>query len=418
MNSRASSRGVESLQGARLLVLGAGLFQLAGITRAIELGCEVTTTDNVLENVGHQLSHQSFNVSTTDVDQILELVDSLQIDGVVTFASDIATNTVAAAREHLRLPGPNRGPVSIMSNKATFRTWQRQTGFSGPDFVITNKSPSRWGGELTLPIVIKPVDASGSKGVGIAKSSDDVIIVAQKALAASRSGTIILEDFLPGREVGGDIFLVDGEIIGGCVTNKYLDRFTVVGHSVPSSLTTREQSAVLGLVAETCRAIGVFDGPVNFDVIINNDVAELPVVLEMSPRTGGNGIPELVELSTGFDIYEATIKHALGLSVPRSPSAEIRNCGSALLGPRFASSVTRTSHPGYIGHREQTLRKIWFRHQVVDSLTHSCDTHPPLGYCIFDCVSDSDFLEALSIVRSGINSNVVENKDEGGHGNL
>ena len=90
--------------GSRLLVLGAGVFQLSIIRKAHELGAYVITADNVPSNPGHRIANQSINCSTTETQTLIGQAIDLGIDGVVTAASDVAVPTVAAVRTAVGLP--------------------------------------------------------------------------------------------------------------------------------------------------------------------------------------------------------------------------------------------------------------------------------------------------------------------------
>ncbi len=109
-------------------------------------------------------------------------------------------------------------------------------------------------------------------------------------------------------DVSGDGFLLDGRLCA-IVTQKYKQGFIPAGHSFPTQLSLTDQARVFEEVTETCQALGYRDGPVDFDVNIS---AERVVVIEMSPRLGGNGIPELIRRSTDVDLMDLTIRYALG----------------------------------------------------------------------------------------------------------
>lgn len=399
----------DSVSGARLLVLGAGLFQLAGIRRALELGCEVTTVDNVPGNSGHRLAHRSFNVSTTDMDGVLDLAKGLNIDGVVTFASDIAALTVAMLREEIGRSGPGPESVQLTTNKAAFRERQRRSGLLAPRTVVVDCSTNGSSDGLELPVIVKPVDSSGSRGVGVGRVLDDLPELVTSALAQSRSGQVVVEEFVRGREVGGDVFLVDGEIVGGGITNKHLDGFLVAGHDVPSTLSGEDQRRVLEVVKKTCQAVNVLNGPVNFDVIIDTAGSGDITILELSPRTGGNGIPEIIELSTGFDLYEATIRHALGrpVNTTKKPSTVIC-AGSVVFGGPTAGRLRRIANPPFIGCARRKVNEIWLRNKVGDVVRRFSDVDSIVGYLIFECESSADYVDALSDLPNAVSIEVDE----------
>src|SRR5258706_11330826 len=103
--------------GRRILVLGAGPFQIPVIERAIELGCQVVTADYLPRNPGHRLGVESWNVSTVDKESVLEMARQTHIDGVLTYGSDVSTPTVAFVAEALGLPGHPPRTAALLQRK-------------------------------------------------------------------------------------------------------------------------------------------------------------------------------------------------------------------------------------------------------------------------------------------------------------
>ena len=374
----------------RLMVLGAGVFQLAGIRRAADLGCEVITVDYLPHNIGHRFSHQSVDASTTDVDAVLDAAGRMNIDGIITFSSDVATRTVAIVADKLGLPGPNVRTVDTMSNKSRFRQFQIKRGFpSPPSTTVRNVADvaqllQSW----TDPAIVKPVDSSGSRGVHLVEDPLEWKAAVEDALTQSRAGHAIVERVVEGTEVGGDAFFLGGEMLSGVVTSKYLDGFLVSGHSLPSRVPRRDQKRVLRAVGDTCRDLGYVDGPVNFDVMIQQQEV---VVLELSPRTGGNGIPELIEYATGFDEYAATIQQALGRPVERGMTSEQRGCGSAVFASRRGGRLVSLVDPEEAVRTHPDLVAVYSRYKTGETIPPYTNGGTAMGYVLFSCVSNADY---------------------------
>lgn len=393
---------------ARLLVLGAGLFQLAGITRAIELGCKVITLDNQPSNPGHRLAHESINLSTTDTSSVVRIAKNLGVDGVVTFASDIATVGVVAARSHLSLSGPEVESVKSLTTKSSFRERQRELNFPTPRFVIvttahSNKQVRSLADQVGWPAIVKPVDSSGSRGVSIVRTVTDLNDKVTHALRVSPSGTAVLEELIPGTEVGGDVFLRDGQIVGGCVTNKHLRDLQVVGHTLPSHLPPDTQTTVLKEVSVICSAFGVTDGAVNFDVMVDPSEKRAPVVLEVSPRTGGNGIPELIHLHTGFDEYAATIRQALGVGYEQPHDMVSVSCGSTVFGAKEAGVFKGLCEQSQLLDAPQSVHSFWLRNEVGQVVARHTDANSILGYMTFASEGELDYWQCVDVINERLN---------------
>jgi biotin carboxylase len=185
-------------------------------------------------------------------------------------------------------------------------------------------------------MVFKPVDTSGSLGVTKLLAPDDCAanVAFERARSYSRSGTVCVEEFVAGIEVGGDGVLRNGQFAFIAITHKHLDGFVVRGHNLPTNITVDDQRRVRFALEECCAALGYRDGPLNFDVMVS---PERIVILEMSARNGGNGIPTIIARSTGVDVEVATITLALdeeiNLPVDDPP---IRGAGSLVFGSERA----------------------------------------------------------------------------------
>ena len=148
-------------------MLGGSLYQVYAIKEAVKMGYYVITCDYLPNNPGHQYAHEYYNVSTTDKEAVYELAKRLQVDGVVAYASDPAAPTAAYVCEKLGLPTSPYNSVEILSQKDLFRRYLSEHNFNVPKYVGCSSYPEALEQikNLTLPVMIKPVDSSGSKGI-------------------------------------------------------------------------------------------------------------------------------------------------------------------------------------------------------------------------------------------------------------
>ena len=267
----------------KLMVLGAGPFQAPGIRKAVELGHYVISVDDRPESIGHRFSHEYLNCSTVEREKLADHAEALGIDGICTFSSDVAVPSVGYVCDRLALPGVSFAVAQGMSTKHRFREAQARAGLPHPAFLAARslddlQSLQR---ELHFPVVFKPVDSSGSRGVRVLHhaSSHGVAEAFAFAKSFSSSGTVCVEEFIGGPEFGGDAILLDGELVFAAITEKHLEAFVVTGHCFPSTLAREDQDRVRKTLADCCRAIGYSRGPLNFDVKVE---PERVVVLEMS----------------------------------------------------------------------------------------------------------------------------------------
>ncbi len=393
----------------RILILGAGVNQLPAISKARELGLLVITADYLPSNVGHKLSDRSINCSTVDKAGILEAAKKLDVNGIVTIASDVATATVAFVADQLGLPGSSLRTAESMSNKARFRSAQAENGLSSPGFVVGHEFAAIEE-RITLmspPLMFKPVDASGSRGVS---RVDSVVprTCAQAfnyARSFSRSKTVCVETYVAGIEVGGDGFLLDGRLRFAAITEKHKRDYVVTGHSLPTSISEDDQERVLHELDANCRAVGYTEGPLNFDVIV---AADAVTVLEMSPRLGGNGIPEIIKRGTAVDLIAATLLFALREPFELPPQAPILNpVGSWVFGSKLSGRLQRmTSDAEMMASLPQVFKHVTL-YDIGDEVPAFDHNGNLLGYTLFDCPPPVTYLEMVAQVQEALGLLVV-----------
>ena len=316
------------------MILGAGPFQVPAIEKAVAAGHYVITVDYLPENPGHRLSHQYVDCSTADREGVLIAASELRIDGIATFSSDVATPTVAYVCEQLGLPGASADVAGTLSNKRRFRCFMRRQGFPCPAFVAGGEFEDVcWGfKDLQFPVMFKPVDASGSRGVKKIERPDaqECRLAFDTAREYSRCGQVCVEEHLVGVEVGGDGFLADGRLDLCVISHKHMEGVLVRGHSLPTNISKEDQVRVKHTLEITCSVLGYLNGPLNFDVMVSSRQI---TIIEMSPRNGGNGLPGLIQRATGVDPECVTLQFALdGQPVFRLDQPVVRSCGSLVFG--------------------------------------------------------------------------------------
>jgi biotin carboxylase len=391
-------------QQRTLMVLGAGVHQVPGIRRAAARGLHVITVDWDLSNPGHRYSQACVEASTTDVEAVLRVARELHPAGIVTFASDVATSTIARVAAALGLPGSPPDAVRLLSNKGLLRALQHEHGLDAPRFATGTDgwSMAEVRETMTGPTMVKPVDSSGSRGVALVEQGDATGFMSafESAKSHSRSGEVCVEEFLPGEEVGGDAILSNGRLAFIQCTRKWRRGFLVTGHSLPPSISSGQQQAVALAVERLCAAAGYTDGVMNFDVMVHGERA---TVIEMSPRTGGNGIPSLLAAVTGIDTLSAAVDFALG-EPPQiaAQTASAVAAGSLVLGVRTAGAVQLPT----------TLEAA--QELVPQLLEYVCE--PPasgnanawehggqsFGYCVFGCPDGVGYEAMAARVRKAL----------------
>ena len=386
----------------RLMILGAGPNQLPGIKRAVNLGYKVITVDNIPDSIGHKYSQQYVNCSTIDKEGVLKAAVELEIDGIVTFASDVAIPTLGYVVDQLGLTGPGQSVAETMAYKTRFRVFQRENKLNHPNFAIAERGEDleRKISNLAPPLMFKPVDTSGSRGITMLgrPTSESCSLAFEYAKAYSRSKTVCVEEYVEGIDVSGDGFLSDGRFTFAVITKKYKQDFVVTGHRIPTDISADDQNRVLVEVAKTCNAIGYMNGPLDFDVrICNNRVT----VLEMSPRLGGNGIPMIIERGTGVDMFSAAIQLSLGCKVKLPEKGEInRSCGALILGSDTEGILELITADQEIMDAVPEIFEYHLSFKIGDEVTRFSHGGNSLGYVLFDCPPQLTYSSIIARIKN------------------
>jgi len=389
------------------MVLGASPGQLPLIQKAVELGCYVITVDYLPENVGHSYSQHYVNCSTLDMAGVLAAAQGLAIDGITTIASDVAMATVAYVAEQLGLPGCLPTVVATMSNKANFRAFQQSHG-GGPGFIAGQHLAAMADdlARLTPPLMFKPVDTSGSRGITRADTLDWA--QCQQAFAYAqhyaRNKTVCVEEFIEGIDVSGDGFLVNGHL-RAVITQKYKSGYVPTGHSFPTNLSPTDQARVLAEVTRLCLALEYTDGPIDFDVKV---APERVVVIEMSPRLGGNGIPKLIRRATGVDLIEATVQYALGHPVTLPTTLTVTNpCGSWIFGSSCAGRIVAVAPDTAVRAQTPELFDYLFAYRCGEEAPSFDHSGNSLGYALFDCPAPLGYEGVVQRIRDAMQLQII-----------
>ena len=393
-----------------LMILGAGPFQTPGIRKAVELGYYVISVDDRPESIGHKFSHRCLNCSTVERENLAQHAQVLGIDGICTFSSDVAVPSVGYVCDRLGLPGVSLAVAQSMSTKHLFRQAQKLAKLPHPAFLVarTPDDLERLERTLRFPVVFKPVDSSGSRGVRVLDraSPDDVASAFAFAKSFSSSGTVCVEEFVGDPEVGGDGVLLDGRLAFLAITEKHLDGFVVTGHSLPSTLPREDQDRVRKALEECCRAVGYTRGPLNFDVKVGPDRI---VVLEMSARNGGNGIPAVIKRATGVDVEEATIRLALGEAWCPAQTQETecsRGAASLVFGSRYNGILVSAGSFAQVQQKVPELVELNFAVPSGGEVKPFEHNGNLIGYAVFDCESPASYAELVARIIGALDLRV------------
>jgi len=306
----------------RILIVGAGEWQVPMITKAQSMGLEVLATDKNPSAPGLKLADVGEVIDTIDINKTLKLAEDSHVDAVATMATDYAVPTVAYIAEKLSLTGISYATAKICSNKSSVRKILQKFNVPSPKFhhvlvvpVDLDKIP------LNLPVVVKPVDSCGSKGVRMVNSMDELKEAIEFASSKSMNGCVLIEEFMEGHEVSVEGIVYENEIHILAITDKIVTDspfFVEIGHTIPSELRQNTQKKIKEVVSNCIDALRINNSAFHIEV---KTTSEGPKIVEVGARLGGGAIAShLVPLATGIDLIKENIAMALGNSVQLEPS--------------------------------------------------------------------------------------------------
>ena len=323
-----------------LLILAASHYQCEAIRTARRLGYRVVTTDNRPDNPGHRLADACHQVDTTDRAGVLAIARAEEIAGVLAPCTDVAMPTAAYVAGALRLRGPSVASTTTACDKTLFRQFLERHHFPVPKWQELHRTEDpqlAWPGDGRW--IVKPSQSSGSKGIVVVESEEELRAALPAALAFSKSGEALIEQFLDGHQGTLEGWLRAGAIAWHCLFDRStaaLPHTATHGHATPSRLSAAQSDAVIATVTRLWRELGVSDGPFDCDFVV---LGHTVYILEVSPRLGGNAICELVHSAFEFDLVEHTVRWACGEAATLLPTSAPQPRAIVLLGTTTAGRL-------------------------------------------------------------------------------
>ncbi|MGO1469473.1 MAG: ATP-grasp domain-containing protein, partial [Tissierella sp.] len=303
----------------KILLLGGSTQQIPAIEYANEQGYYTVLCDYLADNPGQNYAKKFYCVSTTDKGAILEVAKNEKVDGVVAYASDPAAPTAAYVAEKLGLPTNPYKSVEILAFKDKFREFLRENNFNCPKAkgFSSIESAKEEINQFTFPVMVKPIDSSGSKGVSKVEKVEDFEEAYKIALDNSRGKNIIVEEFIEQDHeymVGGDCFVLNGEVVYwgflNCHRDPKVNALVPVGKSYPLLISEDRVKQVKREIQRVVNLLHIEFGGFNVEAMI--DSKERVFLIEMGPRNGGNMIPDFLKMIHGVDLIGATVEAAIG----------------------------------------------------------------------------------------------------------
>ena len=348
----------------KLMLLGGMRYLVPVIEAAHKLGVYVITCDYLPNNIAHKYSDEYCNVSILEKDKVLEKAKELKIDGILSFACDPGVVTAAYVAEKMGLPssGPYES-VEILQNKGKFRKFLTENNFNVPvakqytdiETALNDTEMFNW------PVIVKPTDSAGSKGVTKVEEKDKLKDALNYALKFSHSNEFIIEDFLEkvGDSSDCDSFSIDGKLKFVSFSAQKFDEncenpYTPAAYTWPASISKTHQEELTNEIQRLLTLLNMKSSIYNIETReCTNGKA---YIMECSPRGGGNRLAEMVRYMTGVDMITNIVKVALGMEPDDINQQEIKD--------NWAEIILHSE-------KEGIFEKLWISDEISSNIVEN-----------------------------------------------
>ena len=299
----------------KLMILGASELQLPAIRKAKEMGLTTVVADYDPNAVGAPEADVFCCVSTLDHEGVLAVAKRERIDGIMTICSDRPMRVVAKVSRELGLSAISEESALLATNKAHMRLALQENEVPIPQFAVCRSREEYLTAveRMGLPLIVKPSDNSGSRGIVYVREADEVMPAYDYSRANSMENVVLVEEFMDGDEVSAEVFAMAGDIQVVQITDKITTgapHFVEMGHTQPSALSQSTQEEIRRVAVAAVKALGITDGPAHVEL---KATATGVKIVELGARLGGDFIAtDLVLMSTGVDMVRQAIEFALG----------------------------------------------------------------------------------------------------------
>jgi biotin carboxylase len=321
---RHSSHDGDMVARSKLLhVLGGGKWQVPTVRLAKSLGYRVLVSDPYQDRPAFAFADEVEHIDIADRVATLRAAERHRIDGIVCDTSDLGVPTMAYVAETLGLPGIGLETALNFTNKGRMRALSKAAGIPNPIFfVVDNRSAFQSATrELGLPLVVKPVDNQGSRGVHIVRDAQKLDAAFDGALASSWEGAVVVESFLGGVQISVESYCIDGVArVTGISEIGQFPHLPQLGNRLtyPADLTASKVDQIHQINARVVRALGLRTGIAHAEYMLRGSEVYL---IEIAARGGGARIhSHIVPYLSGCPVPEFYLRHLMGEEMQLQPT--------------------------------------------------------------------------------------------------
>lgn len=297
----------------KLAILGASYLQLPLVLKAKEMDIETHCFAWSDGAICRNYCDYFHDVSVTNKEAILKICIKYKINGITTIATDLPMTTISYIAKKMGLVGNSEKTAMNSTHKAIMRSCFEENNVSSPKFLEVSNKNIKVPDNFKLPLIVKPVDRSGSRGISKVEIIDDLENAINFALNESIVGKAIIEEFIEGPEVSVEAISWMGKHFILAVTDKVTTgapHFVELEHHQPSSLTDENLKKIRQTTLKGLNAVGINYGASHTELKLKSNYN--PYIVEVGGRMGGDFIgSDLVPISTGYDYLKGVIEVAL-----------------------------------------------------------------------------------------------------------
>ena len=298
----------------KLGIIGASYLQEPLIRTAKSMGIETPVFAWACHDVGEELADHFYPISIVEKETILQKCMEIGIDGICSIASDLASVTVNYVADRMGLTANSPECTLVSTNKHAMRECFRRHGDPSLESRCIHSVNEIDVNGLTFPVIVKPLDRSGSRGVTKVNSADGLEEAIGSAMEQGFEKAVVVEEYARGQEYSVEYISWKGNHTFLSVTKKYTTgapNFIETAHLEPAPLEPEMLQRITGIVEHALTSLGVTYGASHSELKISPD-GDIRII-EIGARMGGDLIgSDLVKLSTGVDFVKLVIEIALG----------------------------------------------------------------------------------------------------------
>lgn len=384
------------------------------IKRAKELGYITVVVDKDEKSIGFQYADFYRVIDIVNKEKCLQYAIEMKIDGVLTAATDYGVLTASYIANKLNLNGLPYEVAQLVKNKYEVRKKlvEEKVDDTPQFFSITSLDEiNDIENKIIFPIMIKPCDGSGSKGVNRANNIIELKTYCQEALKYSLSKKVLLETFIVGKEYGVESFVYRDNVHVLGVMEKEMTKspyYAELGHTISYKIDNELEEKIKSVAEKAIRTLSINFGSVNMDVLVTED--NKVCIVDIGARMGGNLIgSHIIPIATGIDYMGNMIKGALNEDV----NFELK--GKNVVATRimnFDSGIVE-SLPSLLEYQTDVdVKDIVCKLKIGDSINTYKNNLDGCGYVVVSCENIIIAEEKANKIKDDINLKIKRTKEE------